>query len=48
MASWEIAMNIGISQRTVEWHATQAREKLDASNTIEAVTKAVQNGLITP
>lgn len=44
--SWEIAVILGISQRTVEWHATQARQKLQANNTIEAVAKAIKSGLI--
>lgn len=46
--SWEIAIIVGISQRTVEWHATRAREKLEAANTIDAVTRAVKSGWIHP
>jgi DNA-binding CsgD family transcriptional regulator len=44
--SWEIAMIVGISQRTVEFHANRAREKLKATNTIEAVSKAIKSGLL--
>jgi PAS domain S-box-containing protein len=46
--SWEIARIIGLSQRTVEWHATRAREKLEVNNTMEAVLKAIKSGLIDP
>jgi DNA-binding CsgD family transcriptional regulator len=43
----ETAIILGISRRTVEWHAKNARDKIDASNVTHAVAKAVKNGMIT-
>jgi DNA-binding CsgD family transcriptional regulator len=43
----ETAIILGISRRTVEWHAKNARDKIDASNVTHAVAKAVKTGMIT-
>ncbi len=44
---WEISRILGLSQRTVAFHLDNARMKLDAASTTEAVAKAVQERLIT-
>ena len=45
---WEISRILGLSPRTVAFHIDNARAKLDAASTAEAVAKAVQERLITP
>jgi DNA-binding CsgD family transcriptional regulator len=45
---WEISRILRISPRTVAFHIDNARAKLDASSTTEAVAKAVQEHLVTP
>ena len=42
----EIAAELGISERTVKFHVTSILGKMDATNRTEAVTVAVQRGLI--
>jgi DNA-binding NarL/FixJ family response regulator len=37
-----------LSERTVEWHVTQAMKKLDAKNRIQTVVLAIRDGLIAP
>ena len=44
---WEISRILGLSPRTVSFHIDNARAKLDAASTTEAVAKAVQEHLIT-
>ena len=45
---WEISRILGLSPRTVAFHIDNARAKLDAASTTEAVAKAVRAHLITP
>jgi DNA-binding NarL/FixJ family response regulator len=42
----EIAQQMGISERTVKFHVAAVLRKLDAGNRTEAVTLAVQRGLL--
>ena len=42
----EIAARLGITERTVKFHVGSLLSKLDAGNRTEAVTTAVQRGLI--
>jgi DNA-binding NarL/FixJ family response regulator len=42
----EIAAQMGISERTVKFHVAAVLRKLDAGNRTEAVTLAVQRGLL--
>ena len=42
----EIANDLGITERTVKFHVGSILRKLDAGNRTEAVTSAVQRGLI--
>jgi LuxR family transcriptional regulator, quorum-sensing system regulator CviR len=44
--SWEIGCILGISERTVKFHFTRIREKLDVSSRCHAVAKAMSMGLI--
>jgi DNA-binding response OmpR family regulator len=46
--SAEIAMILGLSKRTVDFHVENARRKLNAATRIEAVVKATSGGLIDP
>ena len=41
----QIASALGIGQQTVQFHLSRAREKLDCSNTVQAVARAAQFGL---
>ncbi len=45
---WEISRILGLSPRTIAFHIDNARAKLDAASTTEAVAKAVQAHLINP
>jgi LuxR family transcriptional regulator, quorum-sensing system regulator BjaR1 len=45
-SSWEIGEILGLSERTVNWHAEQAKKKLDAVNRTQAVIKALRLGEI--
>jgi len=45
-ANKEIAARLGIAERTVKFHMSTVFEKLGAGNRTEAVTRAVQAGLI--
>ena len=45
---WEISRILRVSHRTVSFHIDNARAKLDAVSTTEAVAKAVRENLITP
>lgn len=42
----QIASELGIGQQTVQFHLSRAREKLDCSNTVQAVVRAAQFGLL--
>ena len=42
----QIAITLGIGQQTVQFHLSRAREKLDCSNTVQAVARAAQYGLL--
>ena len=44
----DVACILAISKLTVERHLSNIREKLDATNTVHAVTKSVQRGDIHP
>ncbi|MFJ1299874.1 response regulator transcription factor [Pseudomonadota bacterium AL_CKDN230030165-1A_HGKHYDSX7] len=43
-----IGVRLGITPRTVEFHLTNAREKLGSRNRCAAVARAQQLGLLTP
>jgi DNA-binding NarL/FixJ family response regulator len=43
----EIAASLGVAERTVKFHVSALFSKLDATNRTEAVTRAVQAGLVT-
>jgi DNA-binding CsgD family transcriptional regulator len=47
MSSEEIGDMLHISDRTVEWHITQAMKRLGAKNRVQAVVLAVQKGALT-
>ncbi|MBX9760357.1 MAG: helix-turn-helix transcriptional regulator [Beijerinckiaceae bacterium] len=42
----QIASALGIGQQTVQFHLSRAREKLNCSNTVQAVARAAQFGLL--
>jgi DNA-binding CsgD family transcriptional regulator len=42
----QIAITLGIGQQTVQFHLSRAREKLNCSNTVQAVARAAQFGLL--
>jgi DNA-binding CsgD family transcriptional regulator len=42
----QIASELGIGQQTVQFHLSRAREKLNCSNTVQAVARAAQFGLL--
>jgi DNA-binding NarL/FixJ family response regulator len=44
--SAEIAIILGISERTVNFHCDQAMRRLDVINRIQAVAKAIEHGII--
>lgn len=44
----EIALELVISERTVKFHVSSILQKLDAGNRTEAVTTAIQHGLVKP
>ncbi len=46
--SSEIAMIIGLTKRTVDFHIENSRRKLDVATRTEAVVKAASGGLIEP
>lgn len=46
--SREIALILGISERTVNFHLTQATNKTDSRNRSQAIAKGVSNGMIVP
>lgn len=46
--SWEIALILGISERTVIFHLHNAGVKLKASTRQHAIARAISQGLITP
>ncbi len=48
LTSAETARRLGVVERTVEFHLTNAMRKLGAPNKIRAVVIAVQLQLITP
>jgi DNA-binding NarL/FixJ family response regulator len=45
--SSEIALILGLSDRTVNFHCDQAMRRLDVINRVQAVAKALSQGLIT-
>ena len=47
-SAWEIGEILGITQRTVEEHSANARRKLGAVTTVQAVAIAIREGLINP
>lgn len=44
--AWETAVITGRSQRTIEFHLTNAVRKLDATNKVHAAVTAIRRGLI--
>lgn len=42
----QIAITLGIGQQTVQFHLSRAREKLGCRNTVQAVARAAQYGLL--
>lgn len=44
----EVAIILGVEETTVKHHLEHVREKLDATNTTHAITKAIMGGLILP
>lgn len=46
--SWEIATILGISERTVNFHLTQATNKTDSKNRSQAIAKGITSGIIVP
>jgi DNA-binding NarL/FixJ family response regulator len=46
LASKQIALSLGISERTVKFHTTSLLRKLDADNRAQAVAVAAQRGLL--
>ena len=46
LASKQIALSLGISERTVKFHTTSLLRKLDADNRAQAVALAAQRGLL--
>jgi DNA-binding CsgD family transcriptional regulator len=46
LSAQEIAEQLHLSTRTVEWHMHQAMRKLGAKNRVQAVVLAIRNGLI--
>ena len=44
--NWEISMIVGRSERTINFHVTNAKRKLNASNRTQAVAKAISTGEI--
>lgn len=46
--SWETALIVGISERTVIFHLRNAMEKLETTSRQQAIARAVAQGLITP
>lgn len=45
-SSWDISMILHISERTVNFHINNIKQKLDVVNRLQAVSVAVQQGLI--
>lgn len=45
-SSWDISMILRISERTVNFHINNIKQKLDVVNRLQAVSVAVQSGLI--
>ncbi len=45
-SDWEISQILAISERTVKFHLESARAKLGATNTLHAVAKAMNRGLV--
>lgn len=45
-SAWDISEILGISERTVQFHISNAMEKLGASSRIAAVVIAIQKGLL--
>lgn len=45
---WEISMILGVSERTVRFFMTNARQKLDVVTNTQAVAQAIWHGLIPP
>ena len=46
LSAQDIAEKINLSDRTVEWHISQAMRKLGAKNRVQAVVLAIRDGLI--
>jgi DNA-binding CsgD family transcriptional regulator len=44
--NWEIGEILAISEKTVEFHLTNAMRKLGAANRIAAVVQGIKEGLI--
>jgi DNA-binding CsgD family transcriptional regulator len=44
--NWEIGEILTISEKTVEFHLSNALKKLDATNRLTAVIRGIQRGII--
>lgn len=45
-STWDISHILGISERTVKFHARNITQKLDATNRAHAVAIAIKRGII--
>jgi DNA-binding CsgD family transcriptional regulator len=45
-SAWDISRILGISERTAQFHISNAMAKLGAPNRITAVVMAIQRGLL--
>ncbi|MDF1607399.1 autoinducer binding domain-containing protein [Hoeflea sp. YIM 152468] len=43
---WEVSVILGVSEQTIRYHTASIRHKLNASNTVHAVARALQRGEI--
>ncbi|MGI0119128.1 autoinducer binding domain-containing protein [Zooshikella sp. RANM57] len=46
--SWEISQILGVSERTVNFHLTNATQKTNSSNRIQAIARSIIHGIIEP
>ncbi len=44
--TWEIAIILGVSQSTINFHILNTKEKLNVTNRVQAIVKAIYLGLL--